>query len=137
MRASTSEDPKRKRGKGRKLSVIAEERRAKSDPNSEWVDKYGAAVHYGVSVHQWSHRAGDRPPAHEDRKGWRWKRSDISAMAEMERLGIWEHWRPMCKTAATIDAAWVAMLGLLSKVKAETQAKADEALRRLVDGEEV
>ena len=135
MSASEQEDPKRGRGKGRKLSVIAEERRAKRDPNSEQIDKYGAADQYGVSVHQWSHRAGNRPPAHKGPQGWRWNRADISAMAEMERLDLWKHWVPMCKAAATIDAAWVAMLGLLAKEKAEIQAKADEALRRLLNEE--
>jgi hypothetical protein len=134
MSASEREDPKRGRGKGRMLSVIAEERRAKSDPQSEWVDKYGAADHYGVSVHQWSHRGGDRPPAHEDPKGWRWKRSDISAMAEMERLELWENWEQLRKDHGEL-VAWDTMLGLLAKRKAEIQLKATEALNLLANGE--
>ena len=134
MSASKNADPKRGRGKGRKLSVIAEERRAKGDPNSEWTDMYGAADQYGISVHQWSHRGEHRPPAHEDPQGWKWKRADISAMAEMERLELLEHWKPLRQDHGEL-VAWEIMLGLLAKKKAEIQAQADEALHRLLDGE--
>jgi hypothetical protein len=130
LSASKNAGPKRGRGKGRKLSVIAEERRAKSDPNSAWVDKYGAADHYGVSVHQWSHRSGSRPPAQEHPQGWRWKRADISAMADMERLDLWGNWKQLRMDHGEL-VAWDAMLVLLAKRKAEIQAKADEAIRRL------
>ncbi len=129
-----TDDPTRGRKKKRKRSEIAVERAANYDPTSEWVDIYGASIHLGFGVQGYEkvrHRQDDRelPPARRNPRGWEWKRSDLSAMKEMERLGLWKEWWQDLRKAKGEHAAWTAMLGLLAEEKARLKAEADEALR--------
>ena len=126
-----NEDPTRGRKKKRNVTEIAEERRERDDLASEWTDKYGAARQAKISVHTWKKRCSrdDLPPAREQKSGWEWRRADISAMKEMERLGLWQEWWLPLRKARGEHPAWVAMLSLLDEAKTRLNAEADAALR--------
>lgn len=132
-RGKPADPRKRGRGRARKLSTIAEDRRTDYDPTSEWVDKYGAAIHLGLGVkgvHKLKRRQQrrDLPPARQDARGWEWKRADLSAMKEMERLGLWKDW-PSLRRQHSERVAWEIMQRRLAEREAEIAAMADKAMR--------
>jgi hypothetical protein len=115
----------KKESKKRKLSEIAEERRASYNPQSEWTDQYGAADQVGIPVHRWKRWAIQRlvPPARRDTRPYQWKRSDISAWMELRRLDLWGDWKALCQEHKEMPA-WGVMLKRLEKAQAEIEARA-------------
>ncbi len=117
----------RKAKQKRKLSEIAQERRASNNPESEWADQYGAAIQAGIPVHKWKRWAIQRlvPPARRDTKPYQWKRTDISAWMELRRLDLWGDWKALCQEHGE-HVAWALMLKRLEKALAEIESLAAE-----------
>ena len=115
----------KKESKKRKLSEIAEERRASYNPNSEWTDQYGAAEQVGIPVHRWKRWAIQRlvPPARRDTRPYQWKRADLSAWMELRCLGLWGDWKALCQEHGE-HVAWAVMLKRLASRQAEVEALA-------------
>ena len=136
MSAERKVDPTRGRKKKQTLSEIAEKRQATYNPHATRGDKYWGAIRHGVSVHKFNRRRreGDLPPAIKTPTGDEWLSTDLSAMSEMEQLGIWaEYWKPL-RQAKGERAAWVAMLGLLKEERERLKSEGDEALRLVKQG---